>query len=198
MRVSAGSAGPLVHARGTAVAREHARLLSRARVLVERPTIGASRSSNQPAAETARSLVPYITPASSENSGVVTEAIIELTNHVRAENGVPGLTADHSLMEAAQRHSQEMAAANNMAHTLPGSALPSLTDRAAAVQYRYASLGENIAYNQADASSVVASWMNSPPHRQNMLSTTFTDIGVGLARNFRGEPYYTMMLGDRA
>jgi uncharacterized protein YkwD len=71
-------------------------------------------------------------------------------------------------------------------------------DRAEYVHYNYQLLGENIAYNQADAASVVASWMNSPPHRENLLNPLFTDIGVGLAWNSRGEPYYTLMLGEPA
>jgi uncharacterized protein YkwD len=132
------------------------------------------------------------------NAPVVLQSIIELTNHLRQENQAPPLAESPSLDTAAQLHSRDMAAANDMAHTLPGASLPTLTDRAAAVHYAYAILGENIAYNQADAASVVASWMSSPPHRENMLNSSFTDIGVGLAWNERGEPYYTMVLGRPA
>jgi uncharacterized protein YkwD len=145
-----------------------------------------------------RLLGPYVVLATPENADLVTRSIVELTNHQRAENQAPPLEASEPLMTAARFHSREMAAANNMAHSLQGSALPTLTDRADAVRYTWSGLGENIAYNQADASSVVASWMNSPPHRRNMLDPSFTDIGVGLAWNARGEPYYTMMLGRRA
>ncbi|MFO0889512.1 MAG: CAP domain-containing protein [Isosphaeraceae bacterium] len=128
----------------------------------------------------------------------MTQAIVDLTNYLRSENHLPPLVQDSRLSGAAQIHSQDMALLNTMAHTLPGTAAPGLTDRASIVHYRYTTLGENIAYNQADASSVVASWMASPPHRQNMLGSSFTDIGVGLAWNSRGEPYYTMMLGKPA
>ena len=101
-------------------------------------------------------------------------------------------------MEGAQLHSQDMARLDLMQHELSGVPLSTLPDRAAFVHYTYQLLGENIAYNQADPASVVASWMQSPPHRENMLNPAFTDIGVGLSWNRRGEPFYTMMLGQPA
>lgn len=140
----------------------------------------------------------YIALASAQNSAVVAQAIVELTNYVRAQNGANPLTVSPALMEAAAAHSQDMARLGRMAHDIPGIPLASLTDRAAFVGYRYRLLGENIAFNQADAASVVASWMNSPPHRENMLNPAFTDLGVGIAWDSRGEPYYTMMLGKPA
>ncbi len=45
------------------------------------------------------------------------------------------------------------------------------------VSYRTA--GENIAKGQSSAEEVVDGWMNSPGHRENMLSDDFTHIGVG-------------------
>ena len=101
-------------------------------------------------------------------------------------------------MQAALLHSEDMARLDTMAHDIPGAPLATLTDRANQVHYAYRMLGENIAYNQADAATVVASWWNSPHHRENILNPAFSDIGVGIARNSRGEPYYTMMLGSPA
>jgi uncharacterized protein YkwD len=137
----------------------------------------------------------FIARAIPANAQIVTQAIIDLTNFVRTENQLPPLSASAALMEAAQLHSQDMARLDQMQHDLPAVPLSSLTDRAAFVHYSYQLLGENIAYNQADPASVVASWMQSPPHRENMLNPSFTDIGVGLSWNRRGEPFYTMMLG---
>jgi uncharacterized protein YkwD len=163
-----------------------------------RPTALGSVAVAPPPGPIGPSEVPFIALAIPANASIITQAIVDLTNHARAENQLPPLTVNQALEEVAQLHSQDMAAANTMAHTLPGTSLATLADRAAAVHYHYQWLGENIAYNQADAASVVASWMNSPPHRENMLSPSFTDIGVGLAWNRQGEPYYTMMLGSQA
>jgi uncharacterized protein YkwD len=137
----------------------------------------------------------FVALAIPQNQAIVTQAIVDLTNFVRTENQLAPLTENPQLMQAAQLHSQDMASLNDMSHDLPGVPLATLTERAAYVHYSYRMLGENIAYNQADPASVVASWMNSPPHRENMLNSSFTDIGVGVAWNGRGEPYYTMMLG---
>jgi uncharacterized protein YkwD len=140
----------------------------------------------------------FIARATPANAQIVTQAIIDLTNFVRAENHVPPLSANAALMEGAQLHSRDMARLDQLQHDIPGVPLSTLTDRAAFVHYSYQLLGENIAYNQADPASVVASWMQSPPHRENMLNPSFTDVGVGLSWNRRGEPFYTMMLGKPA
>jgi len=133
-----------------------------------------------------------------KNSSLIAREIIDLTNQARAEASAPTLSPSSALMLAAQLHSQDMARLNLMSHDIPGIPLASLTDRAAYVHYHYLRLGENIAYNQADAASVVTSWMNSQPHRENMLDPSYTQIGIGVARNQRGEPYYSMMLGTPA
>ena len=46
-------------------------------------------------------------------------------------------------------------------------------------------LGENIAWGSweyATPASIVDSWMHSPPHRANILSRAFREIGIGVAR----------------
>jgi uncharacterized protein YkwD len=134
-------------------------------------------------------------PIAPPDASAISQEIVDLTNQARAAAGAPSLIASPALMTAAQLHSRDMARLNLMSHDLHGIPLATLTDRAAYVNYHYQRLGENIAFNQADAASVVSSWMNSPPHRENMLDHTFTQIGVGVARNQLGEPYYTMMLG---
>lgn len=141
---------------------------------------------------------PTLARPTPENASLVVQAIIDQTNRSRAENGLPPVQPNAALMQAAQLHSQDMGRIDRMLHDIPGVPLARLTDRAASVRYDYRLLGENIAYNQASAADVVSSWMNSPPHRENMLNPAFTDIGVGLGWNGRGEPFYTMMLGRPA
>ena len=34
-------------------------------------------------------------------------------------------------------------------------------------------------------------WMDSDPHRKNILSAKFTEVGVGIAKNDKGEVYCT-------
>ena len=57
----------------------------------------------------------------------------------------------------------------------------------------YKSAGENIAMGQNSPKEVVTAWMNSPGHRANILNSSFTDIGVGIAKNSSGSIYWTQM-----
>lgn len=125
-------------------------------------------------------------------------AVVDLTNQARAQGGLPALRVNGPLVTAAQTHSSDMARLNQMQHDLPGVAEPTLQSRAAAVGYNYSWLGENIAYNYPDATSVVAAWMNSPDHRANILNPNYTDIGVGLAWNNAGQAYFTQEFGRPA
>ena len=88
-----------------------------------------------------------------------------------------------------------MAALDVMAHDLPGAALPGLADRAAYVHYNFSVLGENIAFNYPDTASVMTAWLNSAGHRANILGADYTEIGVGIAYDAAGMPYYCQDFG---
>ncbi len=143
--------------------------------------------------------VPTASPApSAPEIAASVQRIIDLANAQRVQAGLAPLAVNSALMQAAQIQSANMAQLNTMSHSLPGTNAPNLTDRAALVGYQYSSLGENIAYNFADADAVVAGWMASPGHRANILNTGYTQIGVAVAYNSDGEPYYTQEFGSPA
>jgi uncharacterized protein YkwD len=73
-----------------------------------------------------------------------------------------------------------MAAHQNMSHT--GSDGSSPGDRITAAGYSWSAYGENVAYGYGTPESVMAAWMASPGHRQNILDCGFKEIGVGLAQ----------------
>jgi uncharacterized protein YkwD len=56
---------------------------------------------------------------------------------------------------------------------------------------QFTAAGENIAYGQRTPAEVMRDWMNSPGHRNNILSRSFSQIGVGLAKNSSGVCYWT-------
>ena len=126
------------------------------------------------------------------------QRIIDLTNAQRTQAGLAPLAVNGALTQAAGVQSGNMARLGIMSHSLPGTNAPNLTDRAALVGYQYSSLGENIAYNFADADAVVAGWMASPGHRANILNAGYTQIGVAIAYDSAGEPYYTQEFGSPA
>jgi uncharacterized protein YkwD len=57
----------------------------------------------------------------------------------------------------------------------------------------YSTAGENIAYGQPDAQTVVNGWMNSPGHRANILNGSFKQTGIGVYRDAKGTYYWTQM-----
>jgi uncharacterized protein YkwD len=59
-------------------------------------------------------------------------------------------------------------------------------------------LGENLAFNYPDPNSVMAAWMGDSGHRANILNADYTQIGVGIAYDSQGEPYYTQDFGAPA
>jgi uncharacterized protein YkwD len=125
------------------------------------------------------------------------QEVVDLTNQAREQNGLPPLQVNSALVASAQIQSTNMAQLNELEHTLPGVADPTLQSRAVAVGYNYAWLGENIAFNYPDAPSVVNAWMNSPDHRANILNPNYTDIGVSFAWNSLGQAYATEDFGSQ-
>jgi uncharacterized protein YkwD len=136
------------------------------------------------------------TSPSSQPSTTAEEDLVTLTNQVRQSSGLAPLAVDDRLTQAAQIQASAMAALNVMDHTLPGAPLPTLASRLQSVGYGYFWAGENIACNAPDAASVETLWMNSPPHRANILSPVPTSIGVAVAYSSQGEPYYCQVFGQ--
>jgi uncharacterized protein YkwD len=126
------------------------------------------------------------------------QTIVDLVNQQRAQAGLAPLQVSSQLVEEAHIQSTDMAELGVMAHVLPGAALPTLESRAQYVGYNYSYLGENIAFNYPDDNSVMTGWMNSPEHRANILDSSYTQIGVGIAYDSQGEPYYTQEFGQPA
>jgi hypothetical protein len=66
-----------------------------------------------------------------------------------------------------------------------GPSEPALGDRGAAAGY-HADMGENIGYGTgalATATAMVVAWMNSPPHRANILDRRYRGIGMSVIAN---------------
>jgi uncharacterized protein YkwD len=139
---------------------------------------------------------PVVSPPANPPQPTTEQEMIALTNQYRQANGLMPLSVDDRLTQAAQIQANAMAALNDMDHTLPGEAQPTLTDRLAAVGFNFAWAGENIAFNAPDAPSVMTDWINSPPHRANILSPDPTVFGVAVAYNAQGQPYYCQVFGE--
>ena len=97
------------------------------------------------------------------------QALIDLTNAERknADKDLSPLKVNEKLMEAARKHAANMAAQEMLEHELDGE---SADDRVKAEGYKASALGENIAEGPKTPKAVLALWMDSPPHRGNILS----------------------------
>jgi uncharacterized protein YkwD len=67
--------------------------------------------------------------------------------------------------------------------------------RLTAAGYRWSRAGENIVAGPTDAEGAVRSWMNSPPHRESILTCQFRHAGVGVGRGPDG-PWWTLLLAS--
>jgi len=147
------------------------------------------------------------TPISEERSGSPTKKVVEslrgntpplasiasldtwmiemlnLVNEERAKVGVSPLCYNQKLINAAQKHSNDMEEKDYFSHTGKDGSDPG--DRIEREGYDWQSYGENIAWGQKSVSGVMNSWMNSSGHKANILSGSKTHFGAGWAKNER-------------
>lgn len=130
----------------------------------------------------------------------VEEELLDLINAHREDNGLGALIWDDRLGEAAQKHSDDMAANRFSSHT--GSNGSSVRDRLNAAGYPESGFwGENVfqsAPNDPSAQAAFTWWKNSPGHNANMLSPNYTRIGVGQATDGAGITRWTTNFGSVA
>jgi uncharacterized protein YkwD len=138
-------------------------------------------------------LVPCATPATDDGAGDPAATLVDLTNAARASARVPVLRANSRLMQAAQLHARQMARLGRLDHVLPRADYPRPEDRLKKARYAWQAWAENVALGQRDPDQVVRSWMKSRPHRANILNREVTEIGVGYARDAKGQVYWVQL-----
>jgi uncharacterized protein YkwD len=120
-------------------------------------------------------------------TGQARKAITCLVNKQRQQAGLRFLDRDKKLQRAAQRHNDEMDGTGCFDHACGGER--ELGGRLEGDGYLIGGLrewayGENIAWgmrNSGTPEAIVDAWMHSPPHRDNILSRSFREIGVGFS-----------------
>jgi len=103
--------------------------------------------------------------------------VLKLTNGYRQQAGLQPLQLNPTLTTAAYGHSLDMATQDFFGHV--GSNGSTVFNRLDTAGYRYTTAGENIAAGFTTAKSVVQAWMNSPLHRQNILTPFLEEVGIG-------------------
>lgn len=122
--------------------------------------------------------------------------ILDLVNQARNQAGVHSLTMNQQLMQAAQRHSDDMAATDTLTHT--GSDGSEFWQRMGDAGYSLTTGAENVLMRwDSSGAGAFDQWLNSPPHRENYMNAAYVEVGIAYAQASSGAHYFTMVLGAR-
>src|SRR4030042_592071 len=132
-------------------------------------------------------------------SNISVDEIVALTNQRRQSNGFSLLQTNSSLSQAAANKAAYMFTKDYWAHNAPDGTTPWVFFNQVGYNYRYA--GENLARDFGDSGSIISAWMNSPTHKDNILSDHYNEIGVAVVNGVLGGQETTLvvqMFGQRA
>jgi uncharacterized protein YkwD len=128
------------------------------------------------------------TPATAASVAQMTAAVDCLVNQQRLRFGLPRLDVSGKLNQSAQRWSTYLAQTNQLFHG-------NVARRMSAVGYDWQEGAENIATTYLTPRDVVAAWMASPDHCQNMLDPDYRDMGTGESPIGAGPATWTQDFG---
>jgi len=140
-------------------------------------------------------------PASAQESDpVVTWQV--LVNQARLDEGLSPYGFSESLAAAAQRHADDLAAHQIWSHTGSDGSEP--RQRIAAAGYAAWTwnsgeliAGENFWTGYGTIQDAMAFFLEDEPHRKNILSIAYREIGIGVASDAAGRNYYVLDFGVR-
>ena len=170
------------------------------------PSAPASASSSAPGASASAAASPAASPtgsATADQGGAPAAQVLTLINQARATAGLPALTLTAGLESTSSAHNLLMADGCGLSHQCPGE--PPIGDRETAAGIDWTAAGENIGEGGpvGDTTAAIASMavgltqsmLNEQPpndgHRLNILSTTFTHIGIAVYRDSSGTVWLT-------
>ena len=139
-------------------------------------------------------LAVTLTASSGVGIGIKTASADEAPGlaQARSARGLQVLHLDRTLQRVAQDQANYMAAAGNMSHTTaPGLDFPSRMIRSGFGR----KASENIGRGHLSDSQIVAAWMNSTSHRNNMLNPGYSRYGFASATGPSGRQYWSMVTG---
>lgn len=144
----------------------------------------AFAASSEPSAETP-------SPDTTDSKALIA-SLLSSHNRERSEAKLAPLSLDSKLTAAARVQADDMAEHGKMTHE--GSDGSSPFDRIKKQDYKYSNAAENVAEGLPTVESVMKAWMESPHHKENILGK-FTQVGIAMARDKEGRPYYCVDFG---
>ena len=113
-----------------------------------------------------------------------------LLNLDRSNYNLAELTIDPALSRIARLKSEDMRDQGYFSHTSPTYGKPA--DMLTSFGYTFTSVGENIAHH-ATVEKAQAAFLSSSGHRQNMMSSSWTKVGIGVCFDANGFVYVTQL-----
>ncbi|HXX17684.1 MAG TPA: CAP domain-containing protein [Candidatus Eremiobacteraceae bacterium] len=124
-------------------------------------------------------VAPTLHPAFPQTS-VADQTLLNAANRDRAAAGLSALHWDPALAKAAHEHAVRMAQSNQLSHQFPGE--PPVQDRARQAGARFSQIAENVAQG-TNVTNIHMQWMNSPPHRANLLDPELNAVGISVVQS---------------
>ena len=106
--------------------------------------------------------------------------LLDAANRDRAAAGLPPFQWDAGLAISAKMHALMMAQRNMLTHQFPGE-LP-VQQRATRAGARFSVIAENVAQGPS-ISGLHVQWMNSAPHRANLLANDLNAVGIAVVQS---------------
>jgi uncharacterized protein YkwD len=201
---SAGScAGRPFHAAVASVPASLSPSPSAARTKHRHPRSSPATSASASASSASTPPAPSATNPAGTSAGSAAGQVLALINQARSAAGLPALTITAGLDASASAHNFRMAGGCGLSHQCPGE--PDLGARETAAGVHWTAAGENIGEGGPVANTTAAmaqmavgltqSMLNEKPpddgHRRNILSSSFTHIGIAVFRDSSGTVWLT-------
>lgn len=134
---------------------------------------------------------PVSQPGNDEQLAAYEKKVAELVNKERTAAGLAPLKVNLQLSQVAEKKAEDMRDKKYFSHNSPTYGSPFDMMKKFGIKYKTA--GENIAKGQKTPEAVMKGWMNSSGHKANIMSTGFTEIGIGFVTDSKGDTYWVQM-----
>jgi RNA polymerase sigma factor (sigma-70 family) len=167
------------------------------------PSTAAVRTTSAAPRTSAAPVVATTTTSGGSNSETAAQQVLDVINQARKQNGLKPYTMSSNLINSASAHNTRMENGCGLSHQCSGEA--ALGDRETAAGVQWTSAGENIGEGGpvSDTQSAIASMAvgltnsmlaEQPPddgHRLNILSSSYTEVGIAVTRDSSGTVWMT-------
>jgi len=144
------------------------------------PAVAKSHHHHRHRVHATRECANATAPVGAVSRKATKAAVVCLINKQRTDRGLPALHESGLLDRSAQQWTNTMVATGAFTHGA------NFAGRISAVGFHWSSAGENIATGFLTPRAVVAGWMASTGHCQNILNPTYTSVGTGVLHQVVG------------